>query len=62
MQVVDLLLILQDETSLIWISSSGERNLKLASVSRIIPGQRTVRFHRPQLMFLSHFKTSFDSL
>lgn len=35
----------QDESSLIWISSSGERSLKLASVSKIIPGQRTVRFH-----------------
>ncbi|KAF5730073.1 hypothetical protein HS088_TW20G00443 [Tripterygium wilfordii] len=33
-----------DETSLIWISSSGNRSLKLASVSKIIPGQRTVRF------------------
>lgn len=32
----------KDESSLIWISSSGERSLKLASVSRIIPGQRTV--------------------
>lgn len=34
----------QDETTLIWISSSGERSLKLASVSKIIPGQRTVKF------------------
>lgn len=33
----------QDELSLVWISSSGEKSLKLASVSRIIPGQRTVR-------------------
>ncbi|RDX95872.1 PH, RCC1 and FYVE domains-containing protein 1, partial [Mucuna pruriens] len=33
-----------DESSLIWITSSGERKLKLSSVSRIIPGQRTVRF------------------
>ncbi|XP_057973873.1 PH, RCC1 and FYVE domains-containing protein 1 isoform X2 [Malania oleifera] len=31
-----------DESSLIWFSSSGERSLKLASVSRIIPGQRTI--------------------
>ncbi|XP_027363060.1 PH, RCC1 and FYVE domains-containing protein 1-like isoform X3 [Abrus precatorius] len=31
-----------DELSLIWISSSGERSLKLSSVSRIIPGQRTI--------------------
>lgn len=29
---------------MIWISSSGERSLKLASVSRIVPGQRTVRY------------------
>ena len=34
----------QDETTLIWISSGGERSLKLASISKIIPGQRTVRF------------------
>lgn len=33
----------QDEKSLIWISSSGEKRLKLASVSKIVPGQRTVR-------------------
>ncbi|XP_019452767.1 PREDICTED: uncharacterized protein LOC109354608 isoform X2 [Lupinus angustifolius] len=33
-----------DESSLIWISSSGERSLKLSSVSRIIPGQRTAVF------------------
>ncbi|QHO44195.1 E3 ubiquitin-protein ligase [Arachis hypogaea] len=31
-----------DESSLIWISSSEERRLKLSSVSRIIPGQRTI--------------------
>ncbi|XP_008785790.1 PH, RCC1 and FYVE domains-containing protein 1-like [Phoenix dactylifera] len=35
-----------DETSLIWISSSGEKSLKLASVSRIISGQRTSVFQR----------------
>ncbi|XP_073275101.1 PH, RCC1 and FYVE domains-containing protein 1-like isoform X1 [Primulina huaijiensis] len=35
-----------DGTSLIWISSSGERRLKLASVSRIISGQRTAVFQR----------------
>jgi hypothetical protein len=33
-----------DEKSLIWISSSGEKRLKLASVSKIVPGQRTVRY------------------
>lgn len=59
---VDLMSILQDETSIIWISSGGERSLKLASVSRIIPGQRTVRFLRPYFMFLIHFSTIFDSL
>lgn len=32
----------QDETTLIWYSHGEERNLKLSSVSRIIPGQRTV--------------------
>lgn len=33
---------LQDESLLIWLSSGGEKSLKLASVSKIIPGQRTV--------------------
>ncbi|XWS21763.1 hypothetical protein CRYUN_Cryun30bG0082100 [Craigia yunnanensis] len=45
-----------DETSLTWISSSGERSLKLASVSKIIPGQRTVvfqRYLRPETDYLS---------
>ncbi|KAI3460481.1 hypothetical protein Pfo_017144 [Paulownia fortunei] len=45
-----------DETALIWISSSGERSLKLASVSRIIPGQRTAvfqRYLRPEKDYLS---------
>ncbi|KAI3821486.1 hypothetical protein L1987_09054 [Smallanthus sonchifolius] len=45
-----------DESSLIWISGSGERNLKLASVSRIIPGQRTAvfrRYLRPEKDYLS---------
>ncbi|CAL5384485.1 unnamed protein product [Camellia sinensis] len=45
-----------DESSLIWISSSGERSLKLASVSRIIPGQRTAVFQRhlrPEKDYLS---------
>ncbi|KAE8682231.1 Detected protein of unknown function [Hibiscus syriacus] len=31
-----------DETTLIWISSSRERSLKLSLVSKIIPGQRTI--------------------
>ncbi|KAI7753175.1 hypothetical protein M8C21_020280, partial [Ambrosia artemisiifolia] len=46
----------QDESSLIWISDSGERSLKLASVSRIIPGQRTAvfrRYLRPEKDYLS---------
>ncbi|KAK4340645.1 hypothetical protein RND71_039146 [Anisodus tanguticus] len=32
----------QDETTLIWYSRGAERNLKLSSVSKIIPGQRTI--------------------
>ncbi|XP_045811476.1 PH, RCC1 and FYVE domains-containing protein 1-like [Trifolium pratense] len=35
-----------DGSSLIWISSGGEKSLKLSSVSRIIPGQRTAVFQR----------------
>ncbi|KAE8684514.1 Regulator of chromosome condensation (RCC1) family with FYVE zinc finger domain isoform 3 [Hibiscus syriacus] len=35
-----------DETSLIWSTSSGERSLRLAAVSKIIPGQRTAVFQR----------------
>ncbi|XP_058088312.1 PH, RCC1 and FYVE domains-containing protein 1-like [Magnolia sinica] len=45
-----------DESSLIWFSSSGERKLKLASVSKIIPGQRTSVFQRylcPEKEYLS---------
>ncbi|XP_022936872.1 PH, RCC1 and FYVE domains-containing protein 1-like isoform X1 [Cucurbita moschata] len=45
-----------DESSLIWISTTGEKSLKLASVSRIIPGQRTAvfqRFLRPEKDYLS---------
>ncbi|OIW12547.1 hypothetical protein TanjilG_04711 [Lupinus angustifolius] len=45
-----------DESSLIWISSSGERSLKLSSVSRIISGQRTAVFQsypRPEKDHLS---------
>ncbi|KAG6529918.1 hypothetical protein ZIOFF_012135 [Zingiber officinale] len=36
----------KDESALIWLSSSGEKYLKLASVSRIVPGQRTPVFQR----------------
>ncbi|KAF8103195.1 hypothetical protein N665_0188s0146 [Sinapis alba] len=45
-----------DEKSLIWISSSGEKRLKLASVSKIVPGQRTAvfqRYLRPEKDYLS---------
>uniref|UniRef100_A0A7N0U0J9 Uncharacterized protein n=1 Tax=Kalanchoe fedtschenkoi TaxID=63787 RepID=A0A7N0U0J9_KALFE len=31
-----------DESTLIWVSNSGERSLKLSTVSRIVPGQRTI--------------------
>ncbi|MCD9559958.1 hypothetical protein HAX54_018337 [Datura stramonium] len=46
----------QDETTLIWYSRGAERNLKLSSVSKIIPGQRTPvfkRFLRPEKEYLS---------
>ncbi|GAB4861141.1 PH, RCC1 and FYVE domains-containing protein 1 [Ancistrocladus abbreviatus] len=45
-----------DETTLIWLSSGRERTLKLSSVSRIIPGQRTAvfrRYLRPEKEYLS---------
>ncbi|KAH1065159.1 hypothetical protein J1N35_030146 [Gossypium stocksii] len=54
-----------DETSLIWITSNGERSLKLAVISKIIPGQRTWYLH-PEKDYLSfsliydHRKRSFD--
>ncbi|CAJ2629893.1 unnamed protein product [Trifolium pratense] len=60
---------IQDELSLIWFSSSEERSLKLSSVSKIIPGQRTAvfqRFPRPEKDYLSfsliynHGKRSLD--
>ncbi|RVW24443.1 PH, RCC1 and FYVE domains-containing protein 1 [Vitis vinifera] len=53
---IDSVQLFHDESSLIWISSSGERILKLASVSRIIPGQRTAvfqRYLRPEKDYLS---------
>jgi hypothetical protein len=34
---------LQDESTLIWASNGKEKTLKLASVSKILSGQRTVR-------------------
>ncbi|KAJ8762952.1 hypothetical protein K2173_023081 [Erythroxylum novogranatense] len=45
-----------DGSTLNWISSSGERSLKLSSVSRIVPGQRTAvfqRYPRPDKDYLS---------
>ncbi|XP_042494518.1 PH, RCC1 and FYVE domains-containing protein 1-like [Macadamia integrifolia] len=45
-----------DESSLIWLSSGEERTLKLASISKIIPGQRTSvfqRYLRPDKDYLS---------
>ncbi|GMJ05470.1 hypothetical protein like AT4G14368 [Hibiscus trionum] len=46
----------RDETTLLWLSHGKEKNLKLSSVSRIIPGQRTAvfrRFLRPEKDYLS---------
>ncbi|XP_077252873.1 PH, RCC1 and FYVE domains-containing protein 1-like [Tasmannia lanceolata] len=45
-----------DETTLIWFSRSHQRNLRLAIVSKIIPGQRTAVFRRylcPEKDYLS---------
>ncbi|KAI3888896.1 hypothetical protein MKX03_036080 [Papaver bracteatum] len=45
-----------DETTLIWFSRGEERNLKLSSISHIIPGQRTAvfrRYLRPEKEYLS---------
>ncbi|RDX68758.1 PH, RCC1 and FYVE domains-containing protein 1, partial [Mucuna pruriens] len=45
-----------DGTKLVWISHGKEKNLKLASVSHIIPGQRTAvfkRYLRPEKDYLS---------
>ncbi|KAH7845221.1 hypothetical protein Vadar_025132 [Vaccinium darrowii] len=45
-----------DETTLFWYSHGKERNLKLSSISRIIPGQRTAvfrRYLRPEKEYLS---------
>uniref|UniRef100_A0A5B7B6B8 Uncharacterized protein n=1 Tax=Davidia involucrata TaxID=16924 RepID=A0A5B7B6B8_DAVIN len=46
----------RDETTLIWYSHGEKRNLKLSSVSCIIPGQRTAVFRRyscPEKEYLS---------
>ncbi|KAI9194684.1 hypothetical protein LWI28_008169 [Acer negundo] len=45
-----------DETTLIWISHGDERHLKLSTVLRILPGQRTAvfkRYLRPEKDYLS---------
>ncbi|XP_020599320.1 uncharacterized protein LOC110038758 [Phalaenopsis equestris] len=45
-----------DELSLIWFSNRGEKSLRLSSVSRIFPGQRTSvfqRYLRPENDYLS---------
>nr|DAD22591.1 TPA_asm: hypothetical protein HUJ06_024054 [Nelumbo nucifera] len=52
-----------DESSLIWFSSGGERKLKLASVSKVVPGQRTSVFKRylcPEKEYLS-FSLIYDN-
>ncbi|KAH7680694.1 Regulator of chromosome condensation 1/beta-lactamase-inhibitor protein II [Dioscorea alata] len=52
-----------DESSLIWLSSGETRTLKLASVSKIIPGQRTPvfqRYLRPEKDYLS-FSLIYDN-
>ncbi|GAB2252289.1 hypothetical protein Droror1_Dr00005136 [Drosera rotundifolia] len=53
----------QDETTLIWITSGSEKNLKLSSVSGIVPGQRTAvfrRYLRPEKDYLS-FSLIYDN-
>ncbi|KAL6192054.1 hypothetical protein ACLB2K_038441 [Fragaria x ananassa] len=45
-----------DETTLVWLSHGEERLLKLSTVNRIIPGQRTAvfrRYLRPEKDYLS---------
>ncbi|KFK21924.1 hypothetical protein AALP_AAs63887U000400 [Arabis alpina] len=45
-----------DETTLIWFSRGEEKSLKLSTVSRILPGQRTAvfrRYLRPEKDYLS---------
>jgi len=44
--ILMVLAFLQDETTLVWFSHKKERNLKLDSITRIIPGQRTVSYTR----------------
>lgn len=53
---LSLFRISSDENTLIWYSHKKESTIKLASVTRIIPGQRTAvfrRFLRPEKDYLS---------
>ncbi|CAM0901590.1 unnamed protein product [Alopecurus aequalis] len=47
-----------DESTLIWISSNQEKSLKIASVSRILSGQRTLVFQRFLLPEKDHLSFS----
>ncbi|CAO2037109.1 unnamed protein product [Urochloa humidicola] len=47
-----------DESTLIWVSSNKEKTLKLASVSRILSGQRTLVFQRFLLPEKDHLSFS----
>ncbi|KAL6844313.1 hypothetical protein ACP4OV_025986 [Aristida adscensionis] len=47
-----------DESTLIWISNNKEKSLKLASVSRILSGQRTLVFQRFLLPEKDHLSFS----
>ncbi|KAK9025444.1 hypothetical protein V6N11_038311 [Hibiscus sabdariffa] len=39
----------EDETLLIWLSHGEEKNLKLSTVSRVVPGQRTICKDKPEV-------------
>ncbi|KAG2325885.1 hypothetical protein Bca52824_008613 [Brassica carinata] len=46
----------RDETTLLWLSHGEEKSLKLSTVSRLLPGQRTAvfrRYLRPEKDYLS---------
>ncbi|KAL6651738.1 hypothetical protein ACP70R_010663 [Stipagrostis hirtigluma subsp. patula] len=47
-----------DESTLIWVSNNKEKSLKLASVSRILAGQRTLVFQRFLLPEKDHLSFS----
>ncbi|XP_020197183.1 PH, RCC1 and FYVE domains-containing protein 1 [Aegilops tauschii subsp. strangulata] len=47
-----------DESTLIWVSSNQEKSLKLASVSRVLSGQRTLVFQRFLLPEKDHLSFS----